>query len=585
MRRSSRCSPTAATCELEQRRFFPTRARREVEKVMVKQFPDIFNVDFTSAMEGELDKVEEGELGWQKVLEGFLRAVRRSAQARSTRRRSSPRRTICRRSTTLRCPDCGGKLEPRGGFFGPFLACENHPKTCKYTRPLKGEKAKPVMTEHMCHVCGAADGHSSGAQRRVPRLQHVPEVPRHALDADGRVLPEGRRRARRAPLEEARHGVLRAARTRTCDFVAWNKPVAEKCPECGYVGAEMKFTKARGDFRKCLKCGNEWEVVVPRARAGGRGRVTVALTAISVVRGRPRRQRGRLAARRARPRRRAPRDARRARHRGAQDRPARRARLLATPSRAPRRRTRTGCSRPRCALLGSVILEGGRRGARARRQRAHRRSRRLRARGAVDRVDVASAHRDRRVERSRRFRRRRSSRPGRSPPTRSPSAIRARLGVDALAFYDAIAPIVALRLDRSRRRLPRVALRQGDDGGASATRARISTARSRASSTKRSSTRSSPPTVHGARVRRGAVLRGLHARRGDGDARARDAALRADEAGRPARSAHGARSVRHRAAAHGRSRRTDVESRRLSDAAAHSGTAARVPHDSRARER
>jgi DNA topoisomerase-1 len=36
--------------------------------------------------------------------------------------------------------------------------------------------------------------------------------------------------------------------------------VAEKCPECGYVGAEMKFTKARGNFRKCLKCANEWDV-------------------------------------------------------------------------------------------------------------------------------------------------------------------------------------------------------------------------------------------------------------------------------------------------------------------------------------
>ena len=39
-----------------------------------------------------------------------------------------------------KCPQCGGKLLPKGGFFGPFVACENHPKTCKYTRPLKGEK-------------------------------------------------------------------------------------------------------------------------------------------------------------------------------------------------------------------------------------------------------------------------------------------------------------------------------------------------------------------------------------------------------------------------------------------------------------
>ena len=56
---------------LEQRRFFPTELGETVEKVMVKQFPDIFNVDFTSGMELELDKVEEGELGWRAVLKDF----------------------------------------------------------------------------------------------------------------------------------------------------------------------------------------------------------------------------------------------------------------------------------------------------------------------------------------------------------------------------------------------------------------------------------------------------------------------------------------------------------------------------------
>jgi DNA topoisomerase I len=48
-----------------------------------------------------------------------------------------------------------------------------------------------------------------------------------------------------------------------CDFIAWNKPVLEQCPECGFMGAEMKSTKARGDYRRCLKCANEWEIVVP----------------------------------------------------------------------------------------------------------------------------------------------------------------------------------------------------------------------------------------------------------------------------------------------------------------------------------
>ena len=44
------------------------------------------------------------------------------------------------------------------------------------------------------------------------------------------------------------------------DFVVWDKPVVETCPECGYVGAEAKFTKTRGDYRRCIKCANEWDV-------------------------------------------------------------------------------------------------------------------------------------------------------------------------------------------------------------------------------------------------------------------------------------------------------------------------------------
>src|SRR6185295_2865641 len=54
--------------ELINKRFFPTELGETVEKVMVKQFPDIFNVTFTSDMEAELDKIEEGDLGGEKVL-------------------------------------------------------------------------------------------------------------------------------------------------------------------------------------------------------------------------------------------------------------------------------------------------------------------------------------------------------------------------------------------------------------------------------------------------------------------------------------------------------------------------------------
>jgi DNA topoisomerase-1 len=158
-----------------------------------------------------------------------------------------------------RCPDCGGKLEPRGGFFGPFLACENHPKACKYTRPLKGEKAKPKMTDIACHLCGqpmvvrqGRSGEFLGCST-FPKCRGTRSMPTGVFcPKDGGELVERR--------SKKRGTAFYACSNETCDFVAWNKPVAEACPDCGYVGAEMKFTKARGDFRKCLKCGNEWDV-------------------------------------------------------------------------------------------------------------------------------------------------------------------------------------------------------------------------------------------------------------------------------------------------------------------------------------
>jgi DNA topoisomerase-1 len=246
---------------LEQRRFFPTELGETVEKVMVKQFPEIFNVDFTSGMELELDKVEEGELGWRAVLADFwgpfdksLKNVQFGALIAVAHDLSA--------LVNERCPDCGGHLEPRGGFFGPFLACENHPKTCKYTRPLKGEKAKPKMTDIPCHLCGqpmvvrqGRSGEFLGCST-FPKCRGTRSMPTGVFcPKDGGELVERR--------SKKRGTAFYACSNETCDFVAWNKPVAEVCPECAYVGAEMKFTKARGDFRKCLKCGNEWDVPQP----------------------------------------------------------------------------------------------------------------------------------------------------------------------------------------------------------------------------------------------------------------------------------------------------------------------------------
>ena len=244
--------------ELLNKRFFPTELGETVERVMVKQFPDVFNVMFTSEMEEELDKIESGDMDWEKVLKDFYGPF-----AKRLDKVDAPSLIAVAYDLSaidaLRCPECGGKLEPRGGFFGPFLACENHPKKCKYTRPIKGEKAKPVMTDIPCHVCGAPMVVRQGRSgtflgcSTFPKCRGTKSMPTGVFcPKDGGELVERRSRKRGT--------AFYACSNETCDFVAWNKPVNEKCPDCGFVGAEMKSTKARGDYRKCLKCGNEWDV-------------------------------------------------------------------------------------------------------------------------------------------------------------------------------------------------------------------------------------------------------------------------------------------------------------------------------------
>jgi DNA topoisomerase-1 len=260
--------------DLTNRRFFPTELGETVEKVMIKQFPDIFNVGFTSEMEGELDKIEDGTLGWQKVLEDFygpfaarLSKVDAPALIAEAHDLSA--------LVTERCPDCGGKLEPRGGFFGPFVACENHPKACKFTRPIKGIRPKPVMTEHMCHLCGAPMVIRQGRSGQFLGCSTFPKCRGTRSMPTGVFCPKdnGELVERRS---KKRGTAFYACSNEDCDFVAWNKPVKETCPDCGYLGAEMKSTKARGDYRKCLKCGNEWDAPAAPDTEGVEGPAALA---------------------------------------------------------------------------------------------------------------------------------------------------------------------------------------------------------------------------------------------------------------------------------------------------------------------
>lgn len=244
---------------LEQRRFFPTPLGESVEKVMVRQFPDIFDVGFTSEMENELDKVEEGSLEWRNVLRDFYQPFAASLNDVNLEELIGEAHDLSPLEKE-RCPDCGGRLVAKGGFFGPFIACENHPKTCKYTRPISGEKKKPELTDYICPECGAPMYKRSGRTgeflgcSRFPKCKGTRSMPTGVLcpKDGGEIAPRKSKKGRGKIFYGCENYPA-------CDFVCWDRPVKEQCPECGFEGAEAKSNKTRGAYRRCLKCGNEWD--------------------------------------------------------------------------------------------------------------------------------------------------------------------------------------------------------------------------------------------------------------------------------------------------------------------------------------
>ncbi len=240
----------------EQRRFFPTELGETVAKVMVGKFPDIFNVEFTSEMEEELDRVEDGELQWQAVLENFYGPFTKALAAVDINALVMEAHGLGDLANE-KCPTCGAGITLRTGRFGPFLACAKYPDDCRYTKPLKKDRVPDRPTDEKCHLCGAPMVIKTGrygeflACTTYPKCKGTRSVP---LGMKCPKCLEGDIAERRTKRGRSFYGCMRYP---ACDFSTWNRPVVETCPECAWVGMERKISKAEGETRTCMKCGNK----------------------------------------------------------------------------------------------------------------------------------------------------------------------------------------------------------------------------------------------------------------------------------------------------------------------------------------
>jgi len=121
--------------ELEQRRFTPTSLGEVVSKFLVKIFPNIFDVGFTSRMEGELDRIEEGEVQWRELMARFYPSLKGQLEKGDAVSEDVIKEILEAQGET--CDKCGRPMLVKFNRYGEFLGCSGYPE-CQNTRSLNG---------------------------------------------------------------------------------------------------------------------------------------------------------------------------------------------------------------------------------------------------------------------------------------------------------------------------------------------------------------------------------------------------------------------------------------------------------------
>jgi DNA topoisomerase-1 len=238
---------------LEKGKFFPTELGCLVNDLLVVNFPDIFDVEFTAQMEENLDKIEEGRKDWVDTLKEFYLPFEKDLKMAKISMRDVKRELI---PTDAVCERCGSKMVKRWGKRGYFLACSSYPK-CSYTREVEGDGESQVETDAKCEKCGSPMVIKNGKFGRFLACSNYPTCKfTRSLDTGVRCPQEGCGGAIVERKTRKGRTFYSCTNYPNCTYALWDKPIPEKCPQCGFPFLVEKHGKG-GVFKRCPKkeCG------------------------------------------------------------------------------------------------------------------------------------------------------------------------------------------------------------------------------------------------------------------------------------------------------------------------------------------
>ena len=288
-------------------RFKPTALGRMIADLLTKSFVDIIDVEYTRSLEDDLDKIEQGETDYVKTLAGFYKKFKKDL-ARAGKEMIDLKKGIeigeacdkcgmpmlkrvgkfgpfiacsgypdCTNTREVEtqepesesgdeeiepCENCGKPMAVKRGRFGQFLACTGYPE-CKTTRKLIATKqgglraAKPdQILDELCPRCGANLVIKQGRFGEFTACTKYPECKYVKHKTTGVKCPKDADKGGEVVERKSRRGKIffGCSNYPDCDFVLWNRPVAEACPKCGTPYLIEKTTKRHG---RQILCNND----------------------------------------------------------------------------------------------------------------------------------------------------------------------------------------------------------------------------------------------------------------------------------------------------------------------------------------
>ena len=149
--RPSTYSPTITTIlerryiQKDKKQLCPTELGKIVNKLLVENFKDVVNVEFTAKIENEFDEIAEGKEEWKKMIREFYGPFEKEVEKVEE---ELEKIELVDEVSDVKCDKCGRMMVYKYGRYGKFLACPGYPE-CKNTKAIIETIDVP------CPVCGA----------------------------------------------------------------------------------------------------------------------------------------------------------------------------------------------------------------------------------------------------------------------------------------------------------------------------------------------------------------------------------------------------------------------------------------------